>query len=164
MLLHHNLSFLTTDLQQSRYMPLRQYINTPIHYPSLVVQYLKHQHQQCPASITTLAPLSILDCQVHPEPTHVSDVSLNTAGRLAICQICPPFGGHRRDRYFLYNDFWPWWTCGDEPALLTVTTFLGYAYCLAASSSAGDISLWLQQHSGNVDELCFTKNSFALSP
>jgi HIV-1 Vpr-binding protein len=85
------------DLQQSCYMPLRQYFSTPIHYPSLVVQYLKHQHQQCPASIATLAPLSILHCQVHPEPTHLSEVSLNTAGRLAICQICPPFGGHRRE-------------------------------------------------------------------
>jgi hypothetical protein len=32
-----------TDLQQSPYMPLRQYINTPIHYPLLVVQRLKHK-------------------------------------------------------------------------------------------------------------------------
>jgi HIV-1 Vpr-binding protein len=97
-----------SDLHQSPYMPLRQYINTPIHYPSLVVQYLKNQHQQCPASITTLAPLSILHCQVHPEPTLVSDLSLNTTGRLAICQMCPPFGGYRRDQHFLYNHFWPW--------------------------------------------------------
>jgi HIV-1 Vpr-binding protein len=131
-------------------MPLRQYINTPIHYPSLVVQYLKHQHQQCPASITTLAPLSILHCEVHPEPTHVSDVFLNTAGRLAICQMCPPFGGHRRDRHFLYNHFWPWWTCSDEPALLTATTFLGYAYCLADSSHAGVICLF---DSSNILEM-----------
>jgi HIV-1 Vpr-binding protein len=64
--------------------------------------------------------------------------------------MCPPFGGYRRDRHFLYNHFWPWWTYSDEPAHLTATTFLGYAYCLAASSRAGGICLF---NSSNILEM-----------
>ena len=46
--------------------------------------------RECPAPITTLPPLSLLHPQVCPEPSSALDASLNTAGRLAACQITPP--------------------------------------------------------------------------
>lgn len=164
----------TFDIQQSPYVPFKQYLNTPGHslvpsntgglleprtstaehatLDSLVVQYLKHQHRQCPAPITTLPPLSLLHPHVCPEPSRALDAPLNTAGRLAARQITPPFGGmhgRRRDRHFVYSRFRPWRTCRDEAVLLTANTFLGHASCLAAGSHAGDIRLF-DSSTGNI--------------
>jgi HIV-1 Vpr-binding protein len=164
----------TFDVQQSPYVPFKQYLNTPGHslvssntgglleprtntaehatLDSLVVQYLKHQHRQCPAPITTLPPLSLLHPHVCPEPSRALDAPLNTAGRLAARQITPPYGGmhgRRRDRHFVYSRFRPWRTCRDEAVLLTANTFLGHASCLAAGSHAGDIRLF-DSSSGNI--------------
>lgn len=167
----------TFDIQQSPYVPFKQYLNTPGHslvpsttggllepraitaehatLDSLVVQYLKHQHRQCPAPITTLPPLSLLHPHVCPEPSRALDASLNTAGRLAARQITPPYGGmhgRRRDRHFVYSRFRPWRTCRDEAVLLTANTFLGHASCLAAGSHAGDIRLF-DSSTGNILEV-----------
>ena len=102
----------TFDIQQSPYVPVKQYLNTPGHslvpsntgglleprtinaehatVDSLVVQYVKHQRRQCPAPITTLPPLSLLHPPVCPEPSRALDASLNSSGRPAACQITPP--------------------------------------------------------------------------
>ncbi|KAF2313570.1 hypothetical protein GH714_011790 [Hevea brasiliensis] len=44
---------------------------------ALVVQYLKHQHRQCPAPITTLPPLSLLHPHLCPEPKRSLDAPSN---------------------------------------------------------------------------------------
>nr|XP_024375694.1 DDB1- and CUL4-associated factor homolog 1-like isoform X2 [Physcomitrium patens] len=166
----------TFDIQQSPYIPFKQYSGTPGHslvpcigslleprtntaehatLDSLVVQYLKHQHRQCPAPITTLPPLSLLHPHVCPEPSRALDASLNTAARLAARQITPPYGGmhgRRRDRHFVYSRFRPWRTCRDDAVLLTANTFLGEASCLAAGSHAGDIRLF-DTSTGNILEV-----------
>lgn len=121
---------------------------------SLVVQYLKHQHRQCPAPITTLPPLSLFHPHTCPEPSRVCYAPLNTAGRLAVREMIPPFGGtqgRRRDRHFVYSRFRPLRPCRDERVLLTCTTFLGTTFCLAAASHAGEVRLF-DCHSGNLLE------------
>lgn len=178
---------LTIDVQQSPYLPFKQYLNTPSHslFPShtgvlleprtssaehatldsLVVQYLKHQHRQCPAPITTLPPLSLLHPHVCPEPSRALDASLNTAGRLAARQISPPYGGmhgRRRDRHFVYSRFRPWRTCRDEAVVLTANTFLGHASCLAAGSHAGDIRLF-DSSTGNILEVQLSGHNSPIS-
>ncbi|XP_024402964.1 DDB1- and CUL4-associated factor homolog 1 isoform X1 [Physcomitrium patens] len=166
----------TFDFQHSPYVPFKQYLNTPGYslvpstgglleprtnttehatLDSLVVQYLKHQHRQCPAPITTLPPLSLLHPHVCPEPSRALDAPLNTASRLAVRQISPPYGGmhgRRRDRHFVYSRFRPWRTCRDDAVLLTANTFLGHASCLAIGSLAGDIRLF-DSSSGNILEV-----------
>ncbi|CAM6107327.1 unnamed protein product [Calypogeia fissa] len=122
---------------------------------SLVVQYLKHQHRQCPAPITTLPPLSLLHPHVCPEPSRTLDAPLNTTVRLASREMRAPFGGahgRRHDRHFVYSRFRPWRTCRDEAVILTATTFLGHASCLAAGSHAGDIRLF-DSSTGNILEM-----------
>ncbi|OAE22990.1 hypothetical protein AXG93_1231s1020 [Marchantia polymorpha subsp. ruderalis] len=122
---------------------------------SLVVQYLKHQHRQCPAPITTLPPLSLLHPHVCPEPSRTLDAPLNTTVRLASREVRAPYGGvhgRRHDRHFVYSRFRPWRTCRDQAVLLTATTFLGQASCLAAGSHQGDIRLF-DSSSGNPLEV-----------
>lgn len=123
---------------------------------SLVVQYLKHQHRQCPAPITTLPPLSLLHPHVCPEPSRALDAPLNTACRLACREVCPPYGGahgRRRDRHFVFSRFRPWRTCRDDAnALLTTATFLGGTAYLAAGSHVGDIRIF-DSNSGNILEI-----------
>lgn len=122
---------------------------------SLVVQYLKHQHRQCPAPITTLPPLSLLHPHVCPEPSRTLDAPLNTTVRLASREMRAPFGGahgRRHDRHFVYSRFRPWRTCRDDAVILTATTFLGHASCLAAGSHAGDIRLF-DSSTGNILEM-----------
>ncbi|KAL2611569.1 hypothetical protein R1flu_023261 [Riccia fluitans] len=121
---------------------------------SLVVQYLKHQHRQCPAPITTLPPLSLLHLHACPEPSRTLDAPLNTTVRLASREVRAPYGGvhgRRHDRHFVYSRFRPWRTCRDEAVILTATTFLGQASCLAAGSHAGDIRFF-DSSSGNILE------------
>ncbi|KAJ7515195.1 hypothetical protein O6H91_22G005000 [Diphasiastrum complanatum] len=122
---------------------------------SLVVQYLKHQHRQCPAPITTLPPLSLLHPHVCPEPSRALDAPFNTAGRLAVREIKPPYGGmhgNRHNRHFVYSRFRPLRTCRDESVLVTAATFLCQASILAAGSHAGDIRLF-DSNTGNVLEV-----------
>eukprot|EP01018_Ginkgo_biloba_P013118 Gb_32239 [translate_table: standard] len=121
---------------------------------SLVVQYLKHQHRQCPAPITTLPALSLLHPHVCPEPSRVLDAPINTAGRLSTREFRAQYGGmhgHRRDRQFVFSRFRPWRTCRDDSALLTSITFLGSASRIATGSHAGELKIF-DSNSGNVLE------------
>ncbi|KAI5071334.1 hypothetical protein GOP47_0013585 [Adiantum capillus-veneris] len=121
---------------------------------SLVVQYLKHQHRQCPAPITTLPPLSLFHPHVCPEPSRASYAPYNLAGRLVSREVMPPYGGthgRRRNKHFIYSRFRPWRQCRDERTLLTSSTFLGTTFRLAAGSHGGEIRLF-DCHSGDVLE------------
>ncbi|KAH7439850.1 hypothetical protein KP509_04G079100 [Ceratopteris richardii] len=119
---------------------------------SLVVQYLKHQHRQCPVPITTLPPLSLFHPHVCPEPSRASYAPYNLALRLASREVIPPYGGthgHRRNKHFIYSRFRPWRQCRDERTLLTCSTFLGTTFRLAGGSHAGEICLF-DCHSGDM--------------
>ncbi|MCO5576210.1 hypothetical protein L7F22_030018 [Adiantum nelumboides] len=121
---------------------------------SLVVQYLKHQHRQCPAPITTLPPLSLFHSHVCPEPSRASYAPYNLAGRLAAREVIPPYGGahgRRRNKHFIYSRFRPWRQCRDERTLLTSSAFLGTTFRLAAGSHVGEIRLF-DCHSGDALE------------
>eukprot|EP00250_Pteridium_aquilinum_P016433 c23101_g1_i2 orf=1-3936(-) len=121
---------------------------------SLVVQYLKHQHRQCPAPITTLPPLSLFHPHVCPEPSRASYAPYNLAARLAAREVIPPCGGahgRRRDKHFIYSRFRPFRPCRDERILLTSSTFLGTTFRLAAGSDTGEIRLF-DCNSGDVLE------------
>lgn len=121
---------------------------------SLVVQYLKHQHRQCPAPITTLPPLSLLHPHVCPEPSRALDAPFNTAGRLSTREFRTQYGGmhgHRRDRQFVFSRFRPLRTCRDDPVLLTSITFLGSYTRIATGSHAGELKIF-DTNSGNVLE------------
>ncbi|KAH7423347.1 hypothetical protein KP509_12G050900 [Ceratopteris richardii] len=121
---------------------------------SLVVQYLKHQHRQCPAPITTLPPLSLFHPHVCPESSRVCEAPLNTVRRFSGREIVPPFGGghgRRRDRHFVYSRFRPLRPCRNEREIFTSSAFLGTTFCLATSSQSGDICLF-DCHSGNLLE------------
>ncbi|XP_057873117.2 DDB1- and CUL4-associated factor homolog 1 isoform X2 [Cryptomeria japonica] len=121
---------------------------------SLVVQYLKHQHRQCPAPITTLPPLSLLHPHLCPEPSGALDAPFNTAGRLSTREFRTQYGGmhgHRRDRQFVFSRFRPWRTCRDEAALLTSITFLDSSSRIATGSHMGELKIF-DTSSGNVLE------------
>ncbi|KAG8044032.1 hypothetical protein GUJ93_ZPchr0458g22401 [Zizania palustris] len=60
---------------------------------SLVVQYLKHQHCQCPAPITTLPSLSLLHPHVCPEPSRSLSAPANIAPRMGSREIRRQFSG-----------------------------------------------------------------------
>ncbi|KAK4728076.1 hypothetical protein R3W88_021064 [Solanum pinnatisectum] len=71
---------------------------------SVVVQYLKHQHRQCPAPITTLPPLSLL----HLTPVlnqNGLDAPSNVTSRLSTRDFRSLNGGIRKA---------PWRTCRDD--------------------------------------------------
>ncbi|XP_010525846.1 PREDICTED: DDB1- and CUL4-associated factor homolog 1-like isoform X1 [Tarenaya hassleriana] len=124
---------------------------------SLVVQYLKHQHRQCPAPITTLPPLSLLHPHVCPEPKRALEAPLNITGRLGTRELQSFYEGvhgNRRDRQFVFSRFKPWRTCRDEiSALLTCVTFLGDSSHIAVGSHSGELKVF-DSNSGNVLESC----------
>ncbi|XP_043712556.1 DDB1- and CUL4-associated factor homolog 1-like isoform X2 [Telopea speciosissima] len=121
---------------------------------SLVVQYLKHQHRQCPAPITTLPPLSLLHPHVCPEPRRSVDAPANVTARLNTREFRNHYGGiqgDRRDRQFVYSRFRPWRTCRDDATLLTCITFLGDSSQIATGSHSGELKIF-DSNSGNVLE------------
>lgn len=112
---------------------------------SLVVQYLKHQHRQCPAPITTLPPLSLLHPHVCPEPSRSISAPANVAVRMGSREICRQFSGiqaPRRDRQFIYSRFKLCRVCRDESSLLTCMTFLGEASRVAAGNHTGELRIF----------------------
>ncbi|KAF7830210.1 DDB1- and CUL4-associated factor-like protein 1 [Senna tora] len=110
---------------------------------SVVVHYLKHQHRQCPAPITTLPPLSLLHPHVCPEPKRSLDAPSNVTARLGTREFKYMYGGvhgNRRDRQFVYSRFRPWRTCRDDAgALLTCITFIGDSSHIAVGSHNGEL-------------------------
>ncbi|KAI3468457.1 hypothetical protein Pfo_025120 [Paulownia fortunei] len=129
---------------------------------SLVVQYLKHQHRQCPAPITTLPPLSLLHPHVCPEPRRSLDAPSNMTSRLSTREFRTMYGGihgHRKDRQFVYSRFRPWRTCRDDAsALLTCIAFLGDSSRVAAGGHTGELKVF-DSNSNNVLESCTSHQS-----
>ncbi|KAM7268706.1 hypothetical protein ACFE04_010872 [Oxalis oulophora] len=123
----------------------------------LVVQYLKHQHRQCPAPITTLPPLSLLQPHVCPEPKRCLDAPSNITARLGTREFKSTYGGslgNRRDRQFVFSRFRPWRTCRDDAgALLTCISFLDESSHIAVGSHSGEIKIF-DSNSNNVLETC----------
>ncbi|XP_024020803.1 DDB1- and CUL4-associated factor homolog 1 [Morus notabilis] len=113
---------------------------------SLVVQYLKHQHRQCPAPITTLPPLSLLHPHVCPEPRRSVEAPVNVTARLGTREFKSSYGGvhcNRRDRQLVYSRFRPWRPCRDDSgAPLTCITFLSDSSHIAVGSHSGDIKIF----------------------
>ncbi|KAJ7958685.1 DDB1- and CUL4-associated factor-like 1 [Quillaja saponaria] len=132
---------------------------------SLVVQYLKHQHRQCTAPITTLPPLSLLHPHVCPEPKRSLDAPLNVTARLGTREFRFMYGGvhgNRRDRQFVFSRFRPWRTCRDDNgALLTCITFLGDSSHIAVGNHSGELKLF-DSNSNNVLE-SFTSHQSPLT-
>ncbi|KAJ0972028.1 hypothetical protein J5N97_019987 [Dioscorea zingiberensis] len=121
---------------------------------SLVVQYLKHQHRQCPAPITTLPPLSLLHPHVCPEPSRSLNAPSNVTARVSTREFLKEYGqnhARRRDRQFVYSRFKPFRTCRDEPALLSCITFLGDSSRIATGSYSGELKIF-DTNNGNLLE------------
>ncbi|XP_038972991.1 DDB1- and CUL4-associated factor homolog 1-like [Phoenix dactylifera] len=119
---------------------------------SLVVQYLKHQHRQCPAPITTLPPLSLLHPHVCPEPSRNLNAPANATARVSTREFRKQYSGihaHRRDRQFIYSRFRPCRTCRDDTALLTCITFLGGSSRIATGCHSGELKIF-DANNGNV--------------
>lgn len=129
---------------------------------SIVVQYLKHQHRQCPAPITTLPPLSLLHPHVCPEPKRSLDAPSNITARLGTREfknMCGGVHGNRRDRQFVYSRFRPWRTCRDDAGTLsTCITFLGDSSHIAVGSHAGELKIF-DSDSNSVLESCTNHQS-----
>ncbi|KAK6927757.1 hypothetical protein RJ641_006348 [Dillenia turbinata] len=129
---------------------------------SLVVQYLKHQHRQCPAPITTLPPLSLLHPHVCPEPRRSMDAPSNVTARLGTREFRCMYGGmygNRRDRQFVYSRFRPWRICRDDNgALLTCITFLGDSSQIVVGSHSGELMIF-DANSSSVLESCTAHQS-----
>lgn len=129
---------------------------------SLVVQYLKHQHRQCPAPITTLPPLSLLQPHVCPEPKKSLDAPSNVTSRLSTREFRSIRGGiHglRKDRQFVYSRFRPWRTCRDDNStLLTCISFLGDSSRIAVGGHTGDLKVF-DSNNNNVLESCTSHQS-----
>ncbi|XP_057422725.1 DDB1- and CUL4-associated factor homolog 1-like [Lotus japonicus] len=132
---------------------------------SIVVQYLKHQHLQCPAPITTLPPLSLLHPHVCPEPKRSLDAASNVTARFKRREFKFIYGGvhgNRKDRQFVYSRFRPWRTCRDDAgALLTCITFLGDSSRIAVGSHNGEVKLF-DSNNNNVVE-SFTGHQYPLT-
>ncbi|KFK29704.1 hypothetical protein AALP_AA7G168200 [Arabis alpina] len=121
---------------------------------SLVVQYLKHQHRQCLAPITTLPPVSLLHPHVCPEPKRLTEAPLNITGRLGTRELQSYYGGvhgNRRDRQFVFSRFKSWRSFRDETALFTCIGLLGGTNHLAVGSHAGEIKIF-EASSGSLLE------------
>ncbi|KAL8536722.1 hypothetical protein ACS0TY_012053 [Phlomoides rotata] len=129
---------------------------------SLVVQYLKHQHRQCPAPITTLPPLSLLQPHVCPEPKRSLDAPSNMTSRLSTREFRSIHGGiHglRKDRQFVYSRFRPWRSCRDDNSnLLTCIAFLGDSSRIAVGGHTGDLKVF-DSNNNNVLESCTSHQS-----
>ncbi|KAL8171430.1 hypothetical protein V2J09_023234 [Rumex salicifolius] len=123
---------------------------------SIVVQYLKHQHRQCPAPITTLPPLSLLHPHVCPEPRRSLDTPSNVTARLSTREYRSMYGGthgNRRDRQFVYSRFRPMRSCRDDAStLLTSMTFLRDSQ-LAAGFHTGELKTF-DTYNSTVLETC----------
>ncbi|KAJ1385236.1 WD40/YVTN repeat-like-containing domain superfamily [Sesbania bispinosa] len=132
---------------------------------SLVVQYLKHQHRQCPAPITTLPPLSLLHPHVCPEPKRSLDAPSNVTARLGTREFKLIYGGvhgNRRDRQFVYSRFRPWRTCRDDAgALLTCISFVGDSSHIAVGSHNGELKLFDANNNNAVES--FTGHQYPLT-
>ncbi|KAJ7966081.1 DDB1-and CUL4-associated factor-like 1 [Quillaja saponaria] len=132
---------------------------------SLVVQYLKHQHRQCPAPITTLPPLSLLHPHVCPERKRSLEAPLNVTARLGTREFRFMYGGvhgNRRDRQFVFSRFRPWRTCRDDNgALLTCITFLGDSSHIAVGNHSGELKIF-DSNSNNLLE-SFTSHQSPLT-
>ncbi|KAI3970170.1 hypothetical protein MKW92_015146 [Papaver armeniacum] len=121
---------------------------------SLVVQYLKHQHRQCPAPITTLPPLSLLHPHMCPEPRRNMELPANVTSRLSTREFRNHYGGihgTRRDRQFIYSRFRPWRTCRDDSALLTCIAFVGDSSRIVTGNHSGELKIF-DSESGNILE------------
>ncbi|KAK7283044.1 hypothetical protein RIF29_12270 [Crotalaria pallida] len=133
---------------------------------SLVVQYLKHQHRQCPAPITTLPPLSLLHPHVCPEPKRSLDAPSNVTARLGTREYKFMYGGvhgNRRDRQFVYSRFRPWRTCRDDAgALLTCITFVGDSCHIAVGSHNGELKFFDSNNSNVVESFTGHQNPLTL--
>ncbi|KAL3613831.1 hypothetical protein CASFOL_041905 [Castilleja foliolosa] len=129
---------------------------------SIMVQYLKHQHRQCPAPITTLPPLSLLQPHVCPEPKRSLDAPSNVTARLSTREFKDKYGGihgHRKDRQFVYSRFRPWRTCRDDAsALLTCIAFLGDSSRVVAGSHTGELKVF-DSNNNIVLESCTSHQS-----
>lgn len=133
---------------------------------SLVVQYLKHQHRQCPAPITTLPPLSLLHPHVCPEPKRSLDAPLNVTARLGTREYRSMYGGvhgNRRDRQFVFSRFRPWRTCRDDAGgLFTCIAFAGEDSCrVAVGSHSGEIKIF--DTNNNIVLESFTSHQASLT-
>ncbi|XP_074276417.1 DDB1- and CUL4-associated factor homolog 1 [Silene latifolia] len=126
---------------------------------SIVVQYLKHQHRQCPAPITTLPPLSLLHPHVCPEPRRSLDAPSNVTARIVTREFRSMYSGvhgSKKDRQFVYSRFRPWRTCRDDAAaLLTCMTFLGGSSQIAAGGHSGELKIF-DLSSNNILESCIS--------
>ncbi|XP_076959228.1 DDB1- and CUL4-associated factor homolog 1-like [Bidens hawaiensis] len=140
---------------------------------SIAVQYLKHQHRQCPAPITTLPPLSLLHPHVCPESKRSLDAPSNITARLNTREFRNMYGGihgRRRDRQFVYSRFRPWRTCRDDTgSLLTCLTFLGDSSQIAAGSHSGELKVFdsntnnmLESSPGHQFPLTMVKSFFSV--
>lgn len=132
---------------------------------SLVVQYLKHQHRQCPAPITTLPPLSLLHPHVCPEPRRSLDAPSNVTARLSTREFRSMYGGihgSRKDRQFVYSRFRPWRTCRDDAgALLTCISFLGDSSQIVVGSHSGELKVF--EANSNVLLDSFSSHQYPLT-
>ncbi|KAK3034786.1 hypothetical protein RJ639_034386 [Escallonia herrerae] len=128
---------------------------------SVVLQYLKHQHRQCPAPITTLPPLSLLHPHVCPEPKRSLDAPSNVTARLSTREFRSKYGGihgSRRDRQFIYSRFRPWRSCRDDGgALLTCMTFLGDSSQIAVGSHSGELKIF--DYNSNKTQLVLSSSA-----
>lgn len=122
---------------------------------NLVVQYLKHQHRQCPAPITTLPPISLLHPHVCPEPKRSLDAPSNVTARLGTREFKFMYGGvhgNRRDRQFVFSRFRPWRTYRDDAgALFTCITFVGDSSHIAVGSHTGELKFFDSNNSNVVE-------------
>ncbi|KAG9139957.1 hypothetical protein Leryth_010492 [Lithospermum erythrorhizon] len=122
---------------------------------SIVVQYLKQQHRQCSAPITTLPPLSLLHPHVCPEPHRSLDAPPNVTSRLSTREFKNKYGGlygSRKDRQFVYSRFRPWRTCRDDAgALLTCISFIGDSSQIAVGSHTGELKIFDSNGNGVVE-------------
>ena len=129
---------------------------------SLVVQFLKHQHRQCPAPITTLPPLSLLHPHVCPEPRRSLEAPSNVTARLGTREFKSMYGGiqvNRRDRQFVYSRFRPWRSCRDETGTpLTCITFLGDSSHIAVGCHSGELKIF-DSTSNSILETCTSHQS-----
>ncbi|XP_048436349.1 DDB1- and CUL4-associated factor homolog 1 [Pyrus x bretschneideri] len=129
---------------------------------SVVIQYLKHQHRQCPAPITTLPPLSLLHPHVCPEPKRNLDAPSNATARLGTREFRNIYGGvhgNRKDRQFVYSRFRPWRTCRDDSGTpLTCISFLSDSSHIAVGSHGGELKIF-DSNSSNVLESCASHQS-----
>jgi DDB1- and CUL4-associated factor 1 len=142
---------------------------------SLVVQYLKHQHRQCPVPITTLPPLSLLQPHVCPEPSRALGAPANVTARMAAREIKKQFSAAhfpRRDRQFIYSRFRPCRTCRDDVTLLTSMTFLGDSSRIATGNHSGELKIFdcntgnlLESHSAHQTHVTLVQSAdqFVLS-